>query len=119
VGGDPGDEVRGLGIDTRVASLSTAICPGHNSRQLVATHEGTAGVTLAGVLTAGIITSAEHGVSDITLAIGFAAVIIRHNRDIHLMAKMSQLNSLLNKHNIFCEENIKFLLIYWTIVCLI
>jgi hypothetical protein len=86
VGGDPGDEVGGLGIDTGVASLSTAIAPGHNTRQLLATHEGTAGVTLAGVLAACIKPSADHGVGDIALAIGFAAVSIRHNRDINLKA---------------------------------
>jgi hypothetical protein len=84
VGVEPGNEVGGLGVDTRIARLSTAIAPGHNTRQLVATHEGTSGVTLAGVLAASVIPSTDHGVSDVTLAIGLAAVSIRHNRDIHL-----------------------------------
>jgi hypothetical protein len=101
VGVEPGNEVGGLGVDTRIARISTARAPGHNTRQLVATHEGTTRVTLARVLTASVITSTDHGVSDVTLAIGLAAISIRYNRDIHLQKNVSKNLFMVEKHNTY------------------
>merc|ERR1719436_1864470 len=84
VGVDPVHEVAGLGVDTGVAGLGTAVVPADDSGQLVAAHEGTAGVSLAGVLAALLQSSADHGVSDVALAVGVTAVVVAHHGNINL-----------------------------------
>merc|ERR1719182_1123101 len=81
---DPVDKVASLGVDTGVSGLGTAVSPAHHSGQLVAAHEGTAGVSLAGVLATLIQTSADHGVGDVALSVGATAVVIADHGDIDL-----------------------------------
>ena len=87
---DPVDEVAGLGVDSGVAGLSTAVAPAHHSGQLSTAHEGTAGVSLAGVLAALLQTSADHGVGDVALSVGATAVVIAHHGDIDLHESAGQ-----------------------------
>ena len=91
---EPADEVRCLSVDSREASLSTSISPGDNSRQLGSTHEGSAGISLARVLTACIKTSTDHGVSNVSLSISTTAVIITDNRDGDLHEGLSKAAAL-------------------------
>ena len=75
------------GIDsvlTRVSRLRTPVAPGHDPRQLVAAHEGSAGVALAGVLAAGVQPGADHRVRDVGLAVGVPAGRVRNHGDGHL-----------------------------------
>merc|ERR1711936_1475983 len=46
----PADEVRCLSVNTWIASLSTPVSPGDNTRKLAAAHEWTTGISLARVL---------------------------------------------------------------------
>merc|ERR1719436_984983 len=84
VGVDPVDKVAGLGVDTGVAGLGTAVAPADHSGQLVAAHEGTAGVSLARVLASLIQSSADHGVGDVALSVGATAVIVADHGDVDL-----------------------------------
>merc|ERR1711874_516518 len=84
VGIDPVNKVAGLGVDTGVAGLGTAVTPADDSGQLVAAHEGTARVSLARVLAALLQSGADHGVSDVALAVGVAAVVVAHHGNINL-----------------------------------
>ena len=81
---DPVDEVAGLGVDSGVAGLGTAVAPAHHSGQLSTAHEGTAGVSLAGVLAALVKPGADHGVGDVTLPVGVAAVVVADHGDVDL-----------------------------------
>ena len=71
-------------VRTWVARLGTAVPPGHDPGQLVAAHEGSAGVSLAGVLAASVQPGADHGVRDVGLAVGVPAGGVRHHGDGHL-----------------------------------
>ena len=81
---DPVDEVAGLGVDARVARLCTAVTPGHNTAELVATHEGAPGVALARVLPALVEPGADHAVSDVALPIRIPTVVVGNNGHSHL-----------------------------------
>jgi hypothetical protein len=91
---EPADEVRCLSVDSGESSLSTSISPGDDSRQLVAAHEWSTGISLAGVLATFIKTSADHGVSDVRLSISTTAVIIADNGDGDLHEGTSKAASL-------------------------
>ena len=81
---DPVDEVAGLGVDPGVAGLGTAVAPADDTRELVAAHEGTAGVSLAGVLAALGQTGADHRVGDVVLAVGVTAGVVADHGDVDL-----------------------------------
>merc|ERR1719436_438239 len=81
---DPVHKVAGLGVDTGVAGLGTAVPPADHSGELVAAHEGTAGVSLARVLASLIQSSADHGVGDVALSVGATAVIVADHGDVDL-----------------------------------
>merc|ERR1712212_505282 len=85
---DPINKVRGLGIYSRVASLSTAIAPRHNTGQLVSTHEGATRVSLARVLSSH--SSTDHGVKNVFLSIRSTTVIIRDNWHVNLLESSGQ-----------------------------
>merc|ERR1719209_2425577 len=91
---DPVDKVGGLRVHSGVAGLSAPVSPGDDSGELVAAHEWTARVSLAGVLAALVETSTDHGVSDVALSVGVTAVLVRHNRDVDLLEDASQAASL-------------------------
>ena len=84
VGVDPVHKVAGLGVDTGVSGLGTAVAPADHSGQLVAAHEGTARVSLARVLASLVQASADHGVGDVALSVGATAVVIADHGDIDL-----------------------------------
>merc|ERR1712122_278408 len=91
---DPVDKVRSLGVHSGVTGLSAPVSPGDDSGELVAAHEWTAGVSLAGVLAAMVETSTDHGVGDVALSVGVTAVLVRHNGDVDLLEDASQAASL-------------------------
>jgi len=82
---DPVEEVAGLGVHPRIARVGTAIAPRHNAGQLIATHEGSSGITLARVLPSGLESGAHHGVNNVTLSIHFSAVVISDNWNFNLL----------------------------------
>merc|ERR1712212_360930 len=89
---DPINKVRGLGIHSRVASLSTAMAPRNNTGQLVSTHERATRVSLARVLSSH--SGTNHGVKNVLLSIRSTTVIIRDNWHINLLESSSQAASL-------------------------
>merc|ERR1739848_54382 len=91
---DPVDKVGSLGVHSGVTGLSAPVSPGDDSGELVAAHEWTAGVSLAGVLAALVETSTDHGVGDVALSVGVTAVLVRHNGDVDLLEDASQAASL-------------------------
>merc|ERR1712176_42017 len=94
VGVDPVDEVGSLCVYSWVASLSAPVSPRDNSGELVAAHEWTARVSLAGVLAALVKTGTDHGVSDVRLSVGVTAVLVRHNRDVDLLENTGKASTL-------------------------
>merc|ERR1712077_156073 len=90
VGVDPVNEVGGLCVYSWVASLSAPVSPRDNSGELVAAHEWTARVSLAGVLAALVKTGTDHGVSDFGLSIGVTArlppsVVVPHPETVQMV----------------------------------
>ena len=75
VGINEGKESANTSVDTRLASLSTAITPGNDTNKLAGRRvdERATRVTLAGVLTTGSNTGANHVVSDLGDAVVVAA----------------------------------------------
>merc|ERR1711971_158796 len=91
VGVDPVDEVGGLCVHSWVAGLGAPVSPRDNSGKLVAAHEWTARVSLAGVLAALVKTGTDHGVSDVVLSVGVTAVVVRHDRDVDIWRTRARL----------------------------
>merc|ERR1712077_165142 len=94
VGVDPVNEVGGLCVYSWVASLSAPVSPRDNSGELVAAHEWTARISLAGVLAALVKTGTDHGVSDVVLSVGVTAMIIGHNGDVDLLENTGKASTL-------------------------
>lgn len=70
---DPAQEVADSGVDAVQVFVGTPFSPAHHTRQepgfLVARHQRSAAVTLAGVLAAGLKTGAEHVPGDVELGV--------------------------------------------------
>ena len=86
VGIDERKESANTSVNTRLASLSTAITPGNDTNELAGRRidEGATRVTLAGVLTTGSNTGTDHVVSDLGNAVVVAASGARDDGNIDL-----------------------------------
>ncbi|MPC07999.1 hypothetical protein E2C01_000568 [Portunus trituberculatus] len=81
---DPVDEVSDLCVHAGEVRARAAVAPGGDTVLNPSANEGAAGISLAGVLTSLKHAGAEHVVSDVSNAVGCAAVRVTHHGHCHL-----------------------------------